>query len=399
MGRVSYAANRLALLGNPVQSKRDSGDGVGAGTFRGYRTSSALWAAKKDFYEVLGVARTADKNEIKKKFRELAKKYHPDLNKDNKNAEAKFREVSEAYEVLEDDNKRKRYEAYGHAGVDPNMGGGGAGGEGDPFAGFQGGFGGFGGFGSRGGGGPQDIFDFLNQFNEAYGQQGQSRRGMGMDVEASLRLSFLEAVNGCSKTFDFEYLVMVGNKRERRRKSVTVDIPPGVDNNIQMRVPGKGGDGAQGLPPGDLFVRLEVESDPYFKRDGLHVRVDLSLGVVQAILGTSVEVLTLDGMVNMKIPPGTQSGEQLVLRGKGIRNLQRKTERGNQYVVVNVRIPASVSEQQRKLLQEFEACDEKKPPEGARPFSVNEAWKRLSNFLKGQEKDKENGDAKAKAKS
>jgi len=355
---------------------------------RGFHSSGAARAAKKDFYEVLGVDRSAGKDEIKKKFRELAKKYHPDLNKDNKSAEGKFREVSEAYEVLEDDEKRKMYDAYGHAGVDPNMAGG-AGQGGNPFQGggsyygnpFGGGF-----------GGQQDIFDFLNNINQQFTQQ--SRRGMGQDVEFAMRLSFLEAVNGCSKNFDFDFFVVNGNKRERRKKSVNVDIPPGVDSGIQMRVAGKGGDGAPGMPAGDLFVRLEVEADPYFKRDGQHVRVDVPISFTQAILGSTVEVLTLDGLVNMKVPAGTQPGAQLVLKGKGIRSIQRKSDRGNQYVTLNVRLPTSVTENQKKLLEEFDGKDSPKGGDNnqaQRPFSVNEAWKRLTAFVQGREKDKAKG--------
>ena len=397
---IKRLEGRRKVFLSPSVAVQNVSAGLGSGPQqqrRWYRPSGGL--RKKDFYEVLGVPRGASKDEIKKKFRELAKKYHPDLNKDNKSAEGKFREVSEAYEVLEDDDKRKMYDSYGHAGVDPNMAGGGAGGgAGGPFGGFQGGFGGFqGGFG-MGGGGPQDIFEFLNQFNQAYGQQQQSRRGMGQDVEASMRLSFLEAVNGCSKNFEFEYFAYNGNgasaKRERRSKSVTVEIPPGVDSNIQMRVPGKGGDGAPGMPSGDLFVRLEVEPDPYFKRDGLHVRVEQPLTFTQAILGCTVEVLTLDGMIDMKVPAGTQPGAQLVLRGKGIRNLQRRQERGNQYVTLNVRLPTTVTEQQRKLLEEYEkdGADDKKDK---RPYSINEAWKRLSSYIKGKENESSSSKGKA----
>lgn len=346
---------------------------------RYYRASAVL--SKKDFYEVLGVERSASKDEVKKKFRELAKRYHPDLNKDNKNAEAKFREASEAYEVLEDDDKRKRYDAHGHAGVDPNFGGGGGGG-GDPFSGFQG----FGGGFRSSTGQAEDIFDFLNQFNQAMGQQ--SRRGAGMDVETVARLSFLEAVSGCTKTFDIEYYISGGGgKRERRRKSVTVDIPPGIDSNVQMRVPGKGGDGAAGMPPGDLFVRMDVEDDPYFKRDGLHLRVEVPLTFTQAILGCSVEVLTLDGLVNMKVPAGTQPGAQMMLKGKGVPNMQRRSDRGNQYVTLHVKLPTKVSDKQKTLLDQFDEGEggvHKTEPK--RPYSINEAWKRVTAFLSNRQK-------------
>ena len=356
---------------------------------RHYRASALR--SKKDFYEVLGVERSASKDDIKKKFRELAKKYHPDLNKDNKNAEAKFREASEAYEVLEDDDKRKRYDAHGHAGVDPNFGGGGGGGGrggggGDPFSGFQG----FGGFRS-GSGQAEDIFDFLNQFNQAMGQQ--NRRGAGMDIETVARLSFLEAVSGCTKTFDLEYYVSgSGGKRERRRKSVTVDIPPGIDSDVQMRVPGKGGDGAAGMPAGDLFVRMAVEQDPYFKREGLHVRVEVPLTFTQAILGCSVEVLTLDGLVNMKVPAGTQPGAQMMLKGKGVPNMQRRSDRGNQYVTLVVKLPMKVTEKQKVLLEQFDEGEKgEKVETKKRSYSIEEAWKRVSTFLSKQQNSSTKG--------
>lgn len=246
---------------------------------------------KKDYYEVLGISKSASKDEIKKRFRELAKKYHPDLNKDDKNAEKKFQEVSEAYEVLEDDNKRKQYDAFGHAGVDPNFNGGQGG---DPFAGFRnGGFGGFGGFGnggfrvhtSSGAMNVDDVFDFLEQAMGA-------SRGAGQDVQTNVQLSFLEAVNGCTKNVNYEYFIrepLPGNKRQfqkvRKSKSVSIDIPPGVETGVAMRVQSKGAEGMNGLPPGDLLVNIVVEEDPYFKRErnDVHVEVPLTTSQVSAV--------------------------------------------------------------------------------------------------------------------
>lgn len=247
-------------------------------------------AFKKDYYEVLGLSKNASKDEIKKKFRELAKKYHPDLNKDDKTAEKKFQEVSEAYEVLEDDNKRKQYDAFGHAGVDPNYAQGGAGG--DPFAGFRNaGFGGFGGFGNGGfrvhttSGDAMDAQDLFEFFNQA---MGGGMRGAGQDVQTSVKISFLEAVNGCSKNISYEYFIrepVAGNKRAfqkvRKSKSVTIDIPPGVESGVSMRVTGRGGEGMQGFPPGDLYVNLVVEEDSYFKREGNDIHVDIPVTVAQ----------------------------------------------------------------------------------------------------------------------
>ena len=350
---------------------------------RSYRATAT--ARKEDFYKTLGISKGADKEEIKKSYRNMAKKYHPDLNKDDKSAEAKFREVSEAYEVLGDDEKRQRYDNFGHAGVDGNGGGG------DPFGGMGGqGFGGFGGFGGGGFGGgggqqmnPEDIFDFLNQ---AMG--GGGRRGMGQDVETVMRLSFLEAVHGCSKDLSFSYnlpIMQRGEKRQRKSKTVSVDIPAGVDNNIQMRVQGKGGEGASGMPAGDLFVRLQVEEDPYFKREGMNIKTELGLSFAQAALGAQVDVLTLDGMVKMKIKPGTQPGTTMLLRNKGIKHVQQSFHKGNQYVTLNVKVPTSLDERQRELLEEFDELERAKTntPAGQKiPYSVNSAWSRLKDFAK-----------------
>lgn len=237
---------------------------------------------KRDYYDVLGISKSASKDEIKKKFRELAKKYHPDLNKDDKNAAKMFQEVSEAYEILEDETKRKQYDSFGHAGVDPNFAGHGGG---DPFAGFRGG--GFGGFGNGGfrvhtnDMGAQDIFDL---FAEAMG----GMRGPGQDIQTQLKISFLEAVNGCKKRVNYEYFVrepVSGNKKAfqkvRKTKSLNVDIPPGVEDGISIRIEGQGAEGIQGYPSGDLYVNLQVDVDPYFKRKGNDIVVELPINVAQ----------------------------------------------------------------------------------------------------------------------
>jgi DnaJ-class molecular chaperone len=293
---------------------------------------------KKDYYEVLGVPKGAPKEEIKKKFRELAKKYHPDLNKNDKSAEKMFKEISEAYEILEDDKKRKQYDNFGHAGVDPNYAGSTGG---DPFAGFGGaGFNPFAGFGGGGfrvhtsGDGnmdADDIFDVLNQF------MGGGTRGAGQDVQTQVRLSFLEAVNGCSKKISYEYFVkepVQGGKggrtayqKVRKHRTLSIDIPPGVENGVSMRVTGKGGEGMQGFQAGDLFVNLVVEEDKYFKREGNDIHVDVPVNVAQAVLGGEVDVLTLDGMVTLKIPAGTQPEASLMMRNKGVRLMNNPTRR------------------------------------------------------------------------
>lgn len=241
---------------------------------------------KRDYYEVLGLSKGANKDEIKKKFRELAKKYHPDLNKGDTTAQQKFQEVNEAYEVLENDEKRKNYDAFGHAGVDPNFQG-----AGNP---FSQGFGGFGGFGNGGfrvhtnmGGAmnAEDLFDIFEQAMRG------GRPGMGQDVQAQVNLSFFEAVNGCTKTINYEYFIREptsNNRRQfnkiRKTKSVTIDVPPGVSSGVTMRVQGKGGEGAPNMPSGDLLVDINVKEDPYFKRQGNDIHVDIPLSISKVCL-------------------------------------------------------------------------------------------------------------------
>lgn len=301
---------------------------IGRSQQRKYHASKIL--EKKDYYEVLGVPKTATKDEIKKKFRELAKKYHPDLNKDDKSAEKKFQEVSEAYEVLEDDNKRKQYDAFGHAGDGFAQQGG------DPFGGF-GGFSGFGGFGNGGfrvhtNSGSVDADDLFDMFSQA---MGGAPRGAGQDVQTQIRISFLEAVNGCTKNISYEYFIkepIPGNKRGgfqkvRKTRTLSIDIPPGVDDGVAMRLAGKGGEGLPGYQAGDLFVNLHVDQDPYFKRDGTDVHVTIPITIAQAILGDEVDVLTLDGMVALKVQAGTQPETQLLMKGKGIRSFNNPNRR------------------------------------------------------------------------
>ena len=234
---------------------------------------------------------------------------------------------------------------------------------------------------------PEDLFEFLNQ---AMGGGG-GRRGKGADVEAVLRVTFLEAVHGCTKSFDFEYLTPItrrGQPQQRKRKSVTVDVPAGVDNNVQMRMTGKGGDGADGMPAGDLYVRVQVQEDPYFSRDGIHIRTDLPVSLTQAVLGSTVDVLTLDGIVKMKVPPGTQPSTTLLLRNKGVKDIQRRNVRGNQYVTIRVKIPTKISDAQRKLLEQFRDEEDTEGKSGTStsgdsskqmPYSMSSAWERVKN--------------------
>jgi molecular chaperone DnaJ len=317
---------------------------------------------------VLGVQRGATKDEVKKKFRELAKKYHPDLNKDDKNAEAKFREVSEAYEVLEDDTKRQRYDSMGHAGVDDSFGGGQGGfGGGNPFA--QG-FGGFGGFRSTGNMHAQDIFDFFEQTMSQHMRYSQP--------QGNVMLSFFEAVNGCSKDVVIEYYEQQNRRnRVKNTKTIRVEIPAGVEDNMTIQIPGDRKEGS----PGDMFVNIRVAEDPYFKRNGNDVVVQLPISITQAILGGQIDVLTLDGMVTMKIPPATQPDTKLVLKGRGIRSVGRSNWKGDQYVIMKLKMPTKLTQKQKELLESFENEEKQKNESKDKKNPLEEAWMRLKTWL------------------
>lgn len=223
---------------------------------RAFRTSAALFASK-DYYKVLGVSKDSSKAEIKKKYFELAKKFHPDVNKD-KDAEARFKEISSAYEVLEDDKKRQMYDTYGDVGNDMGQGGGH---QGNPFAGF-GGFGGFqGGFQSSGNINPDDIMDIFEQhFGGGMGRRQGPKRGK--DTQMELNLSFFEAVNGCEREMNVDYMARAAKTQSgkdakvRKTRKVNIKIPPGVDSGIVLRVSEKGSEGDENMPCGDLMVGL-----------------------------------------------------------------------------------------------------------------------------------------------
>ena len=240
-------------------------------TFR----STAVSKNKKNYYDVLGVPKSATKDEIKSKYREMAKKCHPDLNKDDKNAGTKFRELSEAYEVLENDAKRQRYDQYGSVENDPFGGRESPGG--NPFGGFP--FGGFGGGGFGGGGfrsePGENVFDALNR---AMRQQEET---MGQDVRMKTKLSFLEAVNGCNKDMKYEYMDNRNGKSTRKSKTVNVDIPPGVDTGVSIKMSGSGIEAIKGTHKGNLLIELEVEEDPYFKRENHDIYTDQQISLTQ----------------------------------------------------------------------------------------------------------------------
>lgn len=349
---------------------------------------------KRDYYEVLGIEKTASKDEIKKAYRKLSKKYHPDLNKEP-GAEEKFKEIAEAYEVLSDEQKRARYDQFGHQ--DPNQG----------FGGFNGGFGGAEGFG-----GFEDIFSSF------FGGGSRTRRDpnaprKGDDLQYRMTISFEEAVFGkekeieipreetcdtchgtgakpgtsketcsfcngsgqISETVNTPFGQMI-NRRTchhcqgtgsiikekcstchgagtvKKRKKIKVNIPAGVDDGQQLRLSGQGEAGVNGGPAGDLYIVFKVRAHDKFERDGDDIYLDLSITFPQAALGDEIEVPTIHGNVKMKIPAGTQSGDRFRLKGKGVKNVHGYGN-GDQHVIVRVITPKKLTEKQKELLREF----------------------------------------------
>ena len=367
-------------------------------------------AEKRDYYEVLGIGKNATDAEIKSAYRKLAKKYHPDLNPGNKEAEEKFKEVNEANDVLSDPQKRQRYDQFGFAGVDPNYAaanGGGAGGFGGGFGGvdlgdifgdiFGGGLGG--GFGGFGGGSSTRTANAPRK---------------GHDIQASVILTFEEAAHGCSKKITINrqdtcpdcggtgaakgtspetcpdcggrgYVVTQqrtpfgvmqsqqpcshcggrgtiirnpcktcrGTGKTAARKSLEINIPAGIDDDQNIALRGQGDAGSNGGPVGDVIVHVTVKADPMFERDGYDVTIHVPNTFSQAVLGDDVEVPTVDGRIVQHIPEGTQSGTKFRLRGQGIQYLNGRG-RGDQYVIVDVEIPKKVTRAQREALKAFE---------------------------------------------
>lgn len=355
---------------------------------------------KRDYYEVLGLQKGASDDDIKKAFRQMAKKYHPDLNPGDKEAEARFKEVNEAYEVLSDPQKKARYDQYGHAGVDPNFGAGGYQGYGfdnididlgDIFSSF---FGGMGGSGGR--------------------RQNPNAPRRGSDVTASVVISFEEAAHGCKKQVNIHLIstcadcggsgaakgsspttcpVCNGTGQERRQQrtafgvfqtqsvcsrchgsgriidnpcktcngtgqvrkpaTVGINIPAGIDDGQVITVRGKGNAGSNGGPAGDLQLQVSVRPHPIFERDGYDVYCTLPLTFAQAALGAEVSVPTLDGKVNYSIKEGTQPGDSFRLKGRGIPYVNGRG-RGDEIVQVTVEVPRNLNGEQKRILESFE---------------------------------------------
>ncbi|MDD6278343.1 MAG: molecular chaperone DnaJ [Ruminococcus sp.] len=357
---------------------------------------------KRDYYEVLGLQKGASEDEIKKAFKKKAREFHPDLHPDDPTCEEKFKEVNEAYGVLSDPQKKQRYDQFGHAGVDPNYGGG---------AGDMGGFGGFGDMG--------DILEGI--FGGGFGFGGGSSRSSanapkrGADINESVVIDFMEACRGKKQELRINRMAPCDNCRGtgadggtsaeicpdcqgrgtvkatqrtpfgmisstkpcthcggkgkiiknpcskcrgvgriRTVKTVTFDIPEGIADGQTMRLSGQGDCGINGGPAGDLLVTISVKPHNLFTREGYDIHCDIPITYTQAVLGDKITVPTIDGNVEYTIGEGTQTGTVFRLKGKGVKKLNR-ADRGNQYVRVYVEVPKNLSKKQKDLLKSFEA--------------------------------------------
>ncbi|NLK21542.1 MAG: molecular chaperone DnaJ [Epulopiscium sp.] len=353
--------------------------------------------ADRDYYEILGLDRDAADSDIKKAYRKLAKQYHPDMNPDNEEAEHKFKEVSEAYEVLSDPQKKAKYDQFGHAAF-----GNGAGGGFDGFGGFNGGF-------DMG-----DIFDMFDIFGGGMGGRKRSGPLRGADIRASVQISFKDAAFGVSKEIQlglwencdtckgsgakegthpetckhcggtgqvkvtqntlFGSMSSVrpcdvchgegkiikdpcktcsGEGKVRKTKTIKVDIPAGIDHGQSVRIQGKGEPGTKGGLNGDLLITVYVKQHPIFERRGNDVYCEIPITFAQAALGAELVVPTLDGNVQYSIKEGTQTGTMFRLKGKGIPSVRNPKFRGDQYIEVKIEVPTKLNEKQKNILREF----------------------------------------------
>lgn len=358
-------------------------------------------AEKRDYYEVLGVSKSATEAEIKSAFRKKAKEFHPDLNKDNPDAAEKFKEAQEAYTVLSDENKRKMYDQYGHAGVSGSSAGGG--------------FGGFGGFDASdfdfG-----DIFDniFGGGFSSFGGGSTRNRATRGSDVLMRVNIDFDDAVFGCSKDINLDVVeecsecdgeggfdsetcsrchgsgtitseqhtilgsfvskttcpecngkgkaykrkcsACNGKGKVKKNKTITVNVPSGIDSGDRLRVSGKGSAGGNGGPNGDLYLEFLVSEHDYFIREGDDIYLEVPITITEAILGVKKTIPTLYGNIKLTIPAGTDSGDKQRIKGKGIDNKNNRSK-GNMYVIMKVITPKKLTRDQKKLIDALSKTD------------------------------------------
>lgn len=354
--------------------------------------------AKQDFYELLGVSKTASADELKKAYRKLAMQYHPDKNPGDKEAEAKFKAINEAYDVLKDEQKRAAYDRFGHQAFEGGMGGGGPGGPGFDFSGsfadiFEDLFGGFAG-GGRGrqqsapNRGSDLRYNLEISLEDAYKGRQESVRvttsatcevcdGSGAEkgtkpvtcptcngsgrIRASQGFFTVErtcvACGGQGKIIKNPCRPCAGSGRVRKEKTLSVNIPPGVEDGTRIRLGGEGEAGARGGPPGDLYIFLAIRPHKLFERDGADLHCRVPIRMTTAALGGAVEVPTISGgKVKVTIPEGTQSGHQFRLKGKGMPVL-RSSHHGDMYIHVTVETPVKLTRKQKDLLREFETAD------------------------------------------
>ena len=371
---------------------------------------------KRDFYEVLGVDKNADKKDIKKAYYKAAKGCHPDTNTDNPAAAEQFAELTGAYEVLSDKEQRQRYDQYGHAGVDPNAQGNyDPFGQGGPFSGMN----------------VEDLFGggFANMFNQRGARRGPKRGG---DVQVRLTLPFMEAVNGTKAEIDIATQVRCdtcdatgckpgtspstcpqcqgtgqvimsqgffqmqatcdrcggtgqviadpcgtcgGRKFVTKQRTVQVDVPAGVDTGVSLRLVGEGHQGEKNAPAGNLYVELRVAADPFFQRDGSHVHTQIPISLAQAALGDTLTIPSLTGEVELQVPAGTQPDTQLVMRNRGIRKIN-SAGRGHQYIHLKVVVPRDLTPETRALIEKLAEIEEVERAQGKNSESAGAQFER-----------------------
>ncbi|MCK5114768.1 MAG: J domain-containing protein [Phycisphaerae bacterium] len=310
--------------------------------------------ARENFYKLLGLARNASAAEIKKAYRRLARKYHPDTAGNNPQAAEKFKQVQEAYDVLSDTKKRQAYDRFGHAGLNMN---------GQPFPGggprqWKSGSGPvefdlsdlFGGGGRRGAGGVGSIFDRLRQQGQSPGGFGTApgAPARGADIEHKVYVSFDEAIHGTSR--DVVATIQSPDGRQKQER-ITVKIPPGVDQGSKVRVRGKG-QPSSGGNNGDLIIKVEVQEHKFFRRDGSDIHLDVPVTVTEAALGAKIDVPTLAGTTTVTIPHASSSGRKLRLKEKGLRN-SKSDKSGDMYLTLKIVLPEKIGKSSRELLKKF----------------------------------------------